>query len=47
VKITNNISELLGALAGDGFIGNYGKRKNQFIIQFADTQKKIKNISNI
>lgn len=26
-------AELLGALTGDGFIGNYGKRKNQFVIE--------------
>ncbi len=42
MKITNNISELLGALAGDGFIGNYGKRKNQFIIQFTGHAKEDK-----
>lgn len=26
-------AELLGALAGDGFIGNYGVRKQQFMVQ--------------
>ncbi len=39
MKITPEIAELLGALAGDGFIGNYGKRKQQFIIQFAGHAK--------
>lgn len=34
-KITLDIAELLGALSGDGFIGNYGDRKQQFIIQFS------------
>ncbi|MBW2983035.1 hypothetical protein KY327_01900 [Candidatus Woesearchaeota archaeon] len=27
------LAELLGALAGDGFIGNYGSRKQQFMVQ--------------
>ena len=27
------IAEFLGALSGDGFIGNYGERKQQFMIQ--------------
>ncbi|MCF7799229.1 LAGLIDADG family homing endonuclease [Candidatus Woesearchaeota archaeon] len=33
MNITPEIAELLRALAGDGFIGNYGTRNNQFIVE--------------
>jgi intein/homing endonuclease len=33
-QVDAETAELLGALAGDGFIGNYGDRKQQFMIQF-------------
>jgi DNA-binding transcriptional regulator WhiA len=32
--VDSEMAEFLGALSGDGFIGNYGDRKQQFMIQF-------------
>lgn len=35
MKLNREIAEFLGALSGDGLIGIYGDRSNQFMIQFA------------
>ena len=38
-KLNSKICEFLGAFIGDGYMGNYGKRKNQFLIGFVGNQK--------
>ena len=39
MRISSELAEFIDALAGDGFIGIYGERKNQFMIQFAGHSK--------
>ena len=35
IKLNKEICEFIGAFIGDGYLGNYGKRKNQFLIGLA------------
>lgn len=35
IKLNEEICEFVGAFIGDGYLGNYGKRKNQFLIGFS------------
>lgn len=39
MELNEEICEFIGAFIGDGYMGNYGKRKNQFVIGFAGDQK--------
>jgi intein/homing endonuclease len=38
MELNEEICEFIGAFIGDGYMGNYGKRKNQFVIGFAGDQ---------
>ncbi|MFH1387683.1 MAG: LAGLIDADG family homing endonuclease [Patescibacteria group bacterium] len=39
IQPNKEICEFIGAFIGDGYIGNYGKRKNQFLIGISGDQK--------
>ena len=39
IHLNKEICEFIGAFIGDGYIGNYGERKNQFLIGISGDQK--------
>ena len=39
INLNSEICEFIGAFIGDGYLGNYGERKNQFLIGFVGDQK--------
>ena len=39
INLNPEICKIIGAFIGDGYLGNYGKRKNQFIIGFVGDKK--------
>jgi hypothetical protein len=39
IQLNSEICEFIGAFIGDGYLGNYGKKKNQYVVGFAGNKK--------
>lgn len=39
IKLNKEICEFIGAFIGDGYLGNYGKTKNQYLVGISGDQK--------